>query len=89
MAHPTANTFHTSNRVEETISLSPREPKPPTHISRSDTGSTSQKKPFGWHTLRRAAILMVQPENTIGPAPNVWKSIQAIIFASCEEINFI
>jgi Ca2+:H+ antiporter len=89
MAHSTANTFHTSNIVEETIPLSPRQPKPPTHISRSDTGTTSQTKPFGWHTLRRAATLMVQPENTIAPAPNAWKSIQAIIFASCEDINFV
>jgi len=89
MAHPTEITCHTSNSVEETIPLSPREPKSPTHISRTDTGTTSQKKPFGWHTLRRAAISMVQPENEIAPAPNTWKSIQAIIFVSCEEINLI
>lgn len=79
MTYSTANTFHTSNIVEETVPLSPRQPEPPTNISRS---TESQRKPSGWHTLRRAVTLMAQPENTIAPAPNAWKSIQAIIFAS-------
>ena len=88
MAHSTASTFHTSNIVEETMPLFQREPKQSTHISRTDTGTISQKKPFGRHTLRRAVTLMVQPENKIAPAPNAWKSIQAIISASCE-INLV
>ncbi|KAG2112550.1 calcium proton exchanger [Suillus discolor] len=32
--------------------------------------------------LRRAATLMVQPEKPIAKAPTVWRSIQAIVFAS-------
>ncbi|KAG1740581.1 calcium/proton exchanger, partial [Suillus lakei] len=32
--------------------------------------------------FRRAATLMVQPKKPIGQAPNAWRSIQAIVFAS-------
>lgn len=84
MAHSTASSVHVHNAVEETYPLTQRpsgaSANPP-HISVA--ASKPPKKSLGWLAkFRRAATLMAQPRTPIGKAPTVWKSIQAIVFAS-------
>lgn len=63
------------------------------HGSSETAPSTTSSEPQNvnkspsW-TLRRAATLKIQPETSIAEAPNVWASIKAIVFSSCE-MNFL
>ncbi|KAG2137468.1 calcium proton exchanger [Suillus clintonianus] len=84
MVHSTESSFRAPNTIEETIPLTQR-PSASANLPRisiADTRDKPERSPFNFSNIHRAATLMVKPEKPIGTAPNVWKSIQAIVFAS-------
>lgn len=83
MAHSTASSIRAPNAVEETFPLTQR-PSASANLPRTSiTGNKPEKKSLNWLTrFRRAATLMVRPNKPIGKPPTVWRSIQAIVFAS-------
>ena len=83
MAHSTTST-RMPNTVEEGIRLTSRSPKPTNQPSETVPDIRLQTRPFNLSTLRKATISMLQPEAPIHPPPNTWRSIRAIVFASCE-----
>jgi hypothetical protein len=72
---------HGPNTVEESIPLTQRPPKP---VTQQSTAGSKPKKKFSWKTVRKAVMLMLRPEAPVREAPNAWKSIRAIISASCK-----
>jgi hypothetical protein len=85
MVHSTASSVRAHNTVEETFPLTQRPSASANQPRTSIEDSKPPKKPLNWPTkFRRAIALMVHPKKPIGKAPTVWRSIQAIVFASCE-----
>ncbi|KAG0699616.1 calcium proton exchanger [Suillus ampliporus] len=82
MTHSNASSDRPPNTTEEFFPLTQRPSDSANPPRKSITGDKPQNSPFSFGTLRRAATLMVQPEKPIAKAPNVWRSIKAIVFAS-------
>lgn len=51
-------------------------------VKRTTTGGERQRGTT--LSLRDRAITLLQPVKKVGPAPTAWKSIRAILLASCE-----
>ncbi|KAG1750398.1 calcium proton exchanger [Suillus paluster] len=81
MAHSTSSSVRAPNIAEESFPLTQRPSDSVNPPRISVASSKPQNSPF-LLTLRRAATLMVQPEKPVAKAPNVWRSIRAIILAS-------
>ncbi|KAG1838365.1 calcium proton exchanger [Suillus subalutaceus] len=82
MAHSTASGICAPSAVEEPLPLTQR-PSASAYRPRTSVPDSQPHDRFSnWQTLRRAATLMVRPEKPIAKAPSVWRSIQAIVFAS-------
>ena len=87
VAHSTESSVRMPNPADESIPLTQMtDSANPQRISITGT-IKPQDKSFS-QTLRRAATLLVRPEKPVGEAPNAWRSIRAIILASCET-NFL
>lgn len=80
IAHSTASSVRAPNAIEE-IS---RTQRPSASVNQHmSTSNASSKQSHNWLAdFRRAATLMMRPKKPIAKAPNVWRSIQAIVFAS-------